>query len=1024
MDQSERAPPPRRTRRPRGSATNLSTLASAGLLVTLHWGLTPAACLVSPPAPLDALPPNSAVTCLGDNSLPVLAAPSSENVRIRLGDGIVATRLRTSGTAVSVNGESSVALDRARIATSGDHAFGIAVQGNPALNALARNTQVSLSYSSIEAASPHGSAITANALTSRVLVMNSEVSGDYGISLSNCSWPRVCGGGENRLLIRESTINATRAGLSLSTDRSTIELEGSQIVSTGEGVTILGEKNALTLTGSRIAAEVGISVLPRGAGTGNTVSLSDSTIDVSGREPDKPATAMVLNAGAGAVARLSRSVITASGADATGIFAGGSANSIGLEDSRIVAMGAQAVGIYSEGGDVTLNGGSRIEASGQDAHGLIFNGAPERQNAIVNRGVISSDQGIAVWGENATFTNSGVLKGGSGTAIRLGGYNNRLILQSGSIIEGAIQGDGAGNHMRLQGMGELASAVDGFETLTLEGPGTWVLSGDGGFSGGTRIDGGVLRVDGMLESQVTINPGGVLSGQGTVGSINANPGGMVSPGVSSAPPTGTLSVKGDVTLSPGSLLQVGIDPAGRSSHLTANGTARITDARVLVLPVPGNYQLNTRYPILSAAGGVAGTFGEVTSSSSALLFTLIYAPNDIFLALRGIDFVSTARNPNQTAVGSYLDRVALDPGMQALIGQLLAAPSAQTPAALASLDGELHASLASAMLSQGSEALRRLGGRLSRLEEGLGGLPPDPSAPVIAATDSTPYGGLGSAARASARPGFWVQGLGDNSRVSSDGNASGYRYSSAGVALGLDAQTAPGGFAGASFSYLDCTLHLSARDDRAVVTSPQLSFYASHRSGSLILKGVVGYAWNRYETRRVVGIPAAPKTGRATYNGRAASAYVEAAYALPPLDGALEPVAALQWVGLDQDPFNEQGAGAASLLVADQNPSSLKSYLGSRFHRAIGRTARLELRALWAHEFSGRSAAIDAAMAGATTAGTFETVSAAPSRDAAVVGAGLVARHDERLAFYLDYDATLHDGQTTQALVGGLRYVW
>lgn len=986
----------------------------------LHSGLSPAACLVSPPAPLDALPSNSAVTCLGDNSLPLRAAPSSENVLIRLGDGIDVTRVQTSGTAVRVNGESSVALDRARIETSGDLAFGIAVQGNPALNAPARNTLVSLSKSSIATASPHGSAITANALTSRFLVMNSEISGEYGISLSNCSWPRVCGGGDNRLLVRGSTVNASRAALSLFTDASTIDLEASRIVSSGEGVVILGEANALTLNGSRIEAEVGISVWPRGTGTENTLSLSDNTIDVSSDDPAKPATGIALNSGSGAVVRLSRSVITASGGSARGIAADLFANSIGLEDSRIVTSGSQGVGIKSYGGDVTLNGGSRIEASGQDAHGLVFSGAPEHQNSIVNRGAISSDQGIAVWSENATFTNSGVLKGGSGTAIRLGGYNNRLILQTGSVIEGAIQGDGTGNHMRLQGMGELSSTVDGFETLTLEGPGTWALTGEGSFSGGTRIDGGVLRVDGTLESPVTIHAGGTLSGQGTLGSVNANAGSTVSPGDPSAPPAGTLSVKGDVILSPGALLQVGIDPAGRSSRLGVSGTARIADAKLLVLPVSGNYQLNARYPILSAAGGVAGTFGGVTSSTPALLFTLIYEPNDVFLAVRGIDLVSTARTPNQAAVGRYLDRVALDPGMQGLIGQLLAIPADRTSAALASLDGELHASLASAMLTQDSQALRRLGGRLSRLDEGLGGLPWDPSAP----TDSTPYGGFGSAALASARPGFWVQGLGENSRVSSDGNASGYRYRSAGIALGLDTRIAPGSFAGASFSYLDGTLHLSARDDRANVTSPQLSFYASHRSGSLILKGVVGYAWNRYETRRVVGVPATGKTGRATYHGQAASAYVEAAYALPPFDGTLEPVAALQWIGLHQDAFNEQGAGAASLLVADQDPSSVKSYLGSRFHRTFGRAARLEIRALWAHEFSGRPVAIDAAMAGSTTAGTFESVSPAPSRDAAILGAGLVARHDERLAFYLDYDATLHDGQTTQALVGGLRYVW
>jgi len=408
---------------------------------------------------------------------------------------------------------------------------------------------------------------------------------------------------------------------------------------------------------------------------------------------------------------------------------------------------------------------------------------------------------------------------------------------------------------------------------------------------------------------------------------------------------------------------------------------------------------------------------------------LFYGPNDVFLAL-GTDFLSAAVTPNQRAVASYLDHTANDAGMQPLVGRLLSVPSAEMPATLASLDGEVHASLSSALLTQGSQALRRLGGRLARLEAGNRGVPLGSSGLAIAAAEPATDApaaytqALGPAGLGFAGPGFWIQGLGDTSRVSSDGNASGYRYRSAGLATGVDAELAADTFAGASFSYLNGTMSLTERNDSANVSSPQLALYASHRSGALTLMGVVGYAWNRYQTRRTVYVGDGSALGQAAYKGQAASAYGEAAYALPYFDGAVQPVAALQGVWLNQDAFTETGVGAASLKVADQNPYSVVSYLGSRFFQPLGTSARLELRALWAHEFGNTPLAINASMVGASTPASFGATGAAPSRDAAVLGAGVVAKHGENLAFYLDYNATLYNGQTTQALVGGLRYAW
>ena len=52
-----------------------------------------------------------------------------------------------------------------------------------------------------------------------------------------------------------------------------------------------------------------------------------------------------------------------------------------------------------------------------------------------------------------------------------------------------------------------------------------------------------------------------------------------------------------------------------------------------VLAENGNYARQTRYTILTANGGVTGTFAYVTSNLAFLAPTLTYDLNDVFLTL-------------------------------------------------------------------------------------------------------------------------------------------------------------------------------------------------------------------------------------------------------------------------------------------------------------------------------------------------------------------------------------------------------
>jgi autotransporter-associated beta strand protein len=79
--------------------------------------------------------------------------------------------------------------------------------------------------------------------------------------------------------------------------------------------------------------------------------------------------------------------------------------------------------------------------------------------------------------------------------------------------------------------------------LTKVGTGTTNLTGTSTYTGSTKVNGGVVAVNGSIASSLltTVNAGGTLGGNGTVGNTTIN-GGALAPGNS----IGTLTVAGNL----------------------------------------------------------------------------------------------------------------------------------------------------------------------------------------------------------------------------------------------------------------------------------------------------------------------------------------------------------------------------------------------------------------------------------------------------------------------------------------------
>ena len=102
--------------------------------------------------------------------------------------------------------------------------------------------------------------------------------------------------------------------------------------------------------------------------------------------------------------------------------------------------------------------------------------------------------------------------------------------------------------------------------------------------------------------------GATLGGTGTVGGIVANSGATVAPGVLG--PYARFTVTGEASFAAGSTFAVNVNPAGQNDKLVTSGATTLSGGAVAVDGASGTYLPSTRYTLLTAQGGVSGTFSR------------------------------------------------------------------------------------------------------------------------------------------------------------------------------------------------------------------------------------------------------------------------------------------------------------------------------------------------------------------------------------------------------------------------------
>ena len=196
-----------------------------------------------------------------------------------------------------------------------------------------------------------------------------------------------------------------------------------------------------------------------------------------------------------------------------------------------------------------------------------------------------------------------------------------------------------------------AGAIAGTGGLTKIGAGTFTLSGINLYSGNTNVNGGTLIVNGSIASSslTTVNAGGTLGGNGTVGNTTINDGGTLSPGSS----IGTLTIQGNLVMASAAAYLVEVSPTN-ADRVDVTGTATL-GGTVQAVFAPGSYVGRT-YTILTSAGLGGSTFdGLATTNLPGFSASLSYTTTDVILNLTATLGVGAGLNRNQQNVATAIN---------------------------------------------------------------------------------------------------------------------------------------------------------------------------------------------------------------------------------------------------------------------------------------------------------------------------------------------------------------------------------
>ncbi|WP_052183138.1 autotransporter domain-containing protein [Rhizobium sp. YS-1r] len=596
-------------------------------------------------------------------------------------------------------------------------------------------------------------------------------------------------------------------------------------------------------------------------------------------------------------------------------------------------------------------------------------------------------------------TNIATVAGSTGV-VNIGAAAGAAATSAGNLFTASIQfgaGDGTLVFNHTDPNLYFATAMNGFGAIDLLAGTTIFVSDSAGFTGNTTVDdGATLVANAILGGSVSVLSGGALAGTGTLGTVTLASGATIAPGNS----IGTLNV-GDITFDAGSLHEVEVDALGNSDLVNAAGIATVNGGTVNVTPYP-DVAVGTAYTILTAAGGVNGTFDAATFAINSIFITptLSYDANNAYVTLdQTTDFPDVALTPNQKAAASGIQSVG---GGDLFSAIAVLGSIEEAREAFDAISGEIHASAKTALIEDSRFVRDAVMNRIRTAFE-------ETTASAVPVFAYGP-GGPEAAPAATDRFAVWGQGFGSWGQWDGDGNAATMDRSIGGFLFGGDALATENLRLGLLAGYSHSNFDVDDRSSSGSADSYHLGAYGGGRWGGFGLRFGGAYSWHDLEMSRSAEFTGFSDSLTVDYHAATAQMFGEVGHRLGLGNASIEPFANLAHVNLDTGGFTEDG-GDAALSAGSQTTNTTFTTLGLRAgaELAVGeaRTVRLTGMIGWRHAFGDVVPAATMAFDG----GSAFTVAGVPiAEDAAVIEAGLDLKLTPQATFGVSYKGQFGSG--------------
>lgn len=464
--------------------------------------------------------------------------------------------------------------------------------------------------------------------------------------------------------------------------------------------------------------------------------------------------------------------------------------------------------------------------------------------------------------------------------VRFGSGDQRFTIAGG--FTGSADGGAGSDTLAVTGGTTAFGTISNVEALAMSG-GFATVSGNATLGSVDMTGGRLVGLAGsVLNGQFAVRSGATFGSAGTVNG-NITVAGTLSPGAS----PGTMTVNGNVSLASGSLSLFEFTPTAQDK-LVINGTLAIASGSTLQLTQSGTLRPGTSYDLITASGGITGSFGSIVKPDS--LFGFVVQRNDR-IQLLGQFLNDAGFSPQVGRSVAYANTVlqqqpATSP-LFAALPSLLTAGGASNAQAFARLTPEAYASATQAGVEN-----------------------------ALALTDIAR--GPGFAPNRSEAGGFtFGQAIGSWYRLPAD-RASGVSRTTnnsygfvGGIGYG-DSAWSVGAFAG----FVNSRQRIDALAARTDLDGWVAGVHGRYEAGNFGFGASIAYHGGKGDTDRVVPAGAA---SRGSYDLNSIVSDLSAHYTVDMGDWALRPRAGVTYVRTSRDRVVEAGGPFALTVAADRH---------------------------------------------------------------------------------------------------------